>query len=165
MLPVERVPAAAAGVARAVGKEEVVEDELIEMLSHKGADILQPRDHLFVVVAEGVEKPLLRLVAFGRIDGGGQAAGHLHPVLLKGFPAELHMILVGRQAAAEGLQVDFVHPHVFLEKGEVFFQLFLLRPRGAVGDKIVNQLKVPVVSHDGCLQLIDFQGVAEGIVS
>ena len=144
---IECVPFFPAGFAGAVCEEEVIDNKFMKVLSEKCTDVFQACQHLFVVVAEGVEEPLLGFVPFRGGDGGGQAAGDFHTVFLKGLPAQLHMILVRQDAAPEGLEVDFVHFQVFFKECDILFQLFLFRPGSCLRHKIVYELKIPVIAH------------------
>ena len=147
VLPVIFIPSPAAGITGAVGKEEVINNELVKMPADKAAYLPEFRQHLFIVVAEGVKQALLRFIPFRGSDRGGQAAGHLHPVLLKNLPAQVHMLLIRQDSGAVGLQVNLVRPQVLFKKANILFQLFLFRPCRCLRDKIIDQFKVPVVAH------------------
>ena len=144
---VVRVPPGPAGIAGAVGKKEVIDDELIEQLSGIFAGLPQDGQHFWIVIAEGIEQALLRLIAFRGGDGGGHAAGHLDPVLFKQAAAEGNLFLRSHGSAAEGFQVYLVRAHVFFEKADIVFQFFGGGTGCALGHKIVNELKIPVIAH------------------
>ena len=70
------------------------------------------------------------------------------------------MRFVRQNTGAEGLQVHLIHAQVLFKERDIFFQLFLFRPGGSLGDEIVYKFKIPVIAHERSL-LFCFAVVAD----
>ena len=143
---IEGIPLAHAIGAGAVGEEEVVDDEFVEVAADEGTDLLQFGPHDRVVVTEGVEQALLRPCALWGGDNGGQPAGHLDAVGLEDLAAHLHLRVAG-QLAPPGLQVHLVQAQVFFKESKLFFQLLPGDVRRSLGHEVGDQLEIAVIAH------------------
>ena len=140
------IAAGAAGLAGAVGEVEVVDDELVEVLAQEGGDLLEGSEHLFIVVAEGVEHALLGFLAGQVVDGGGDAASHLDAMVLEHSLAHFHLLFIGKDGA-EGFQINLVQAHMLAKEGQVGLQLFAGGVLGAARHKIDHELEIAIVAH------------------
>ena len=131
------------GVGLAVGEEEVVQDELVEIAGRELHDLLHQGPVFRIGVAEGLE-----LIALA--DGGGDAASHLEPFRGEELLRLVEGGLIHDHRVAVRFQIDLVDLHVPGHGGPSGFQpgriLHLLR---LVDARVQGHVEVPVVRLRG----------------